>query len=181
MSFKLNALVVASSTADSEELMRALAARAERRSTAFTLLVPTPGPGSAARSEAAGRLERALERARAAGLEIDGMIGDSDPIVAVSEAYDPRRFDEIIVSTLPKHASHWMRIELPHRVARATGARVIHVQTGVAHPAHAMLLPYGPGAPRRGVLAALTPLTWARRRSEQRNASAAQRGEPRVG
>ena len=37
-------------------------------------------------------------------------------------------FDEIIVSTLPKHLSKWLRVDLPHRVEHATGKQVTLVE-----------------------------------------------------
>ena len=169
MSWTLHALVVASATADSDELMRTLAVRAERRPTVYTLVVPMPGAGSVAREDATRRLAAALERARTLGLQMDGVVGDGDPVVAVCETYDPRRFDEIIVSTLPRHASHWTRIGLPRRIARATGARAIQIESGTGHPAPPGTPAHRPSLARRGVLAALTPLTWGRRRGEQRS------------
>jgi GABA permease len=64
---------------------------------------------------------------REAGVAVEGVVGDADPMVAVQEAWDPRRFDEIIVATLPTGASRWMAADLPHRVERFSGARVAHV------------------------------------------------------
>jgi hypothetical protein len=46
---------------------------------------------------------------------------------AVHDAWDPARFDEVIVSTLPGEASRWTRNDLPHRVAAYTGVPVTHV------------------------------------------------------
>jgi hypothetical protein len=45
----------------------------------------------------------------------------------VQDAWDPRRFDEVIVATLPTGASRWMAADLPRRVERFTGARVTRV------------------------------------------------------
>ena len=43
------------------------------------------------------------------------------------DAYDPRRHDEVLVSTLPPSISHWLGIDLPARIGRATGAYVTRV------------------------------------------------------
>ena len=124
MDWKTNVLVIANRTADSPELLEALRARAERSPAAFVLLLPKNGTD---RLGAELALEASLDRIREAGLSVDGLLGDSDPLVAVQEAWDPSRFDEVIVSTLPTHSSRWLLIDLPHRVARITGASVRHV------------------------------------------------------
>ena len=85
--------------------------------------MPATGNGFAGREEAQGRLDEALERWREAGFDAKGMVGDPDPIVAVHETWDPRAYDEVIVSTLPGQSSRWLQSDLPHRVAQITGAR----------------------------------------------------------
>ena len=57
------------------------------------------------------------------------MLGDVDPACAVIEVWDPRRWDEIVVSTLPTGTSRWLQIDLPHRIARAVDAPVSHVES----------------------------------------------------
>jgi hypothetical protein len=144
-------LVVANVTADSDELLGALKARAGRQSAVFTLLVPaTP-------SAAAARLDEVLERMRAAGLEVDGRVGDADPIVAVSEAWDPRRYDEIVVSTLPMSMSKWLHAALPNRIAELTGAMVTHV---VSEPRPEAALPPPPRPHEKSPLGPLSVLGW---------------------
>jgi hypothetical protein len=134
MAWKVNALVVASKTADSDELIRHLEERAARGPIAFTLLVPC-GPRS--RAVARARLEAGLERMRSAGLEVRGVLGtNSDPLMAVHEVWDPRDYDEVIVSTLPSSVSHWMQFDLPHRVAKLPGTPVVsHVVAHEREPA----------------------------------------------
>ncbi len=124
MSWNTNVLVIANRTADSPELLDALRARAARGPSAFTLLVPRLG---ADRLAAELALEAALGHMREAGLTVEGQVGGSDPLVAVQEVWDPCRFDEVVVSTLPTHSSRWLGIDLPHRVANFTGASVAHV------------------------------------------------------
>jgi hypothetical protein len=73
-------------------------------------------------------LEGALERLRGAGLEIEGEIGDPDPVAAVQDAANARKYDEVIVSTLHKHVSKWLKLDLPSKAAHATGLPVSHVE-----------------------------------------------------
>ena len=134
MAWKVNALVVASKTADSDELISHLESRAGRGPIEFTLLVPC-GPRS--RDAARSRLDAGLERMRAAGIECTGVLGrDSDPLMAVHEVWDPRKYDEVIVSTLPSSVSRWMQFDLPHRVAKLPGTPVVsHVVAAEREPA----------------------------------------------
>jgi hypothetical protein len=125
MAWKSSVLVVANQTADSDELVGALTDRAAHGPTEFTLLLPAQ-PG-ASRADSDQRLEDAVGRLRAGGLEASGVVGDCNPVVAVKETWDPGRFDEILVSTLPTGASKWLQIDLPHQVERMTGVQVTHV------------------------------------------------------
>src|SRR5258708_32629919 len=98
MAWKRNILVVANITATSDELLDALRERAAREPAAFTLVVPAiASPGG--RAAAADKVTAAVDRLRADGLDADGGVGDSDPVIAVTEAWDPKRVDEIIDST----------------------------------------------------------------------------------
>ena len=109
-------LVVAHRTAATPLLLNAVRARAARSPCAFTLLVPRPywNPDT---EEAEVTLELAIplleEVARA---PVRGVIGDTDPFVAVREAVTSLDIDEIIISTLPARVSRWLHRDLPHRV-----------------------------------------------------------------
>jgi hypothetical protein len=151
--------VVANVTAGSDELLAALQDRAQRGPVTFTLLVPSVDPTRTAYAAAESRLDAALERMREAELTVDGRVADPDPVVAVGEEFDPRRYDEIIVSTLPSGASKWLQIDLPHRIERVTGAPVRHV---VSQPPRSEPVEPAPEHERRGVLAPFTVLTWGR-------------------
>jgi nucleotide-binding universal stress UspA family protein len=130
MAFKQQVLIVANLTAASDELGASLAERAERGPTAFTLIVPaTHADGG--REAAQRRLTEALERLRGAGLEVDGMVGDPDPFVAISEVWNPAQYDAIILSTLPIGVSRWLHAGLPERIFRLTDVPVTHI---VAQP-----------------------------------------------
>ena len=128
MAWHARVLVIANVTATSPDLLAALKERADRGPIDPTLLLPATGNGFAGREEAQGRLDEALERWRDAGFDAKGMVGDPDPIVAVHETWDPRAYDEVIVSTLPGQSSRWLECDLPHRVRQITGLDVTHVE-----------------------------------------------------
>jgi hypothetical protein len=163
MPWKSSVLVVANVTADSPELLAAMRARGEREPTAFHLLVPRQAVGPRGLREAQERLTAALALARAAGLEIEGELGDPDPLIAVSETYEPRRFDEIIVSTLPTGVSKWLSIDLPQRIRRMTAVGVTHIVT--APPKSTARSEPAPIHARPGPLAPLNVLSWTGERS----------------
>lgn len=116
-------LVVANRTALSAGLEEALTERVRRSACEFTLLVPLGRSPEAQRTAE----EMALQL-RAAGFEINGRSGDTDPMCAVIEEWNPAEYDEIIVSTLPAWKSRWMRSGLPQRIERHTGALVRHIE-----------------------------------------------------
>jgi hypothetical protein len=135
-------LVVANQTVAGSELHECIRARASAGPCSFTLLVPaTPnahtsrtamlghvGSGlppssdaSALESEydqAGRRLEYGLEQLRPLGVEVDGEVGDPNPVKAIEEALARRPYDEIILSTLPSGLSRWLSQDLPHRIKR---------------------------------------------------------------
>ncbi len=137
MSPKLSVLVVANRTADSPELISALRQRAARSPARFTLLVPAVPRGlawatdmKAGAGDAIDRAEAGLRRLRLAGLDLQGaIVGDPDPFAAVGDALHSGEFEEVIVSTLPRGASRWLRLSLPDRLRRATDLPVAHVVT----------------------------------------------------
>lgn len=129
-------LVVANRTAESDDLLEAMKARAAQGDARFTLLVPATGHGiqraantHGGEPEAERHIRRAVERLRGEGLEVEGRLGDSDPVAAVSDAANDGSFDEVIVSTLPTHLSKWLHLDLPRKVAHTTGLPVEHVLT----------------------------------------------------
>lgn len=117
-------LVIANQTVDSDDLHAALLDRAAAGPLSVTLVVPQDthaGPGR--------RLGAALRRLHEAGVEAEGVLGDSDPCVAALEMWDPRRYDEIVVSTLPSATSRWLQVDVPHRIMRSTDAKVTHLES----------------------------------------------------
>jgi hypothetical protein len=152
MAWEFSLLVVANVTAESDELVDCLRERAGKGACRFTLVMPATG--QAARE----RLAAALARMREAGLEnVEGRVGDPDPVVAVMDMWDPMKFDEIVVSTLPTGSSRWMGLDLPHRLEKLTSVPVRHV---VSKPPRQEIPTGPPPKPpqKMGVLAALAAL-----------------------
>jgi GABA permease len=149
--------VVANVTATSEDLIGALT---ERAPASFTLVIPAT-PFGGGRQAALATLSDALEQLRAAGLEADGTVGNADPILAVTDVWDPKKYDEIIVSTLPLQLSKWLHAGLPDRISRLTDAPVTHVVSEPPKPDPVVAPP--PAAPDRS-MGPLTVLSWGARK-----------------
>lgn len=83
-----------------------------------------------ARERAFARLKEVTGRFQEMGaVEVDGEIGDPDPLVAVDHAVATSGpFDEIIVSTLPVGMSRWIRMDLASRLERQHDVPVTHVE-----------------------------------------------------
>jgi hypothetical protein len=108
-------LIVANRTAATPLLMDAVRKRAAEGPTTFALLIPDePRKGGADWT-----LETAIPLLeRAAGGSVEGIVGKEDPYEAVVSALQDPGFDEVIVSTLPKRVSEWLRRDLPHRIEK---------------------------------------------------------------
>ena len=139
-----NVLVVANQTLGGQQFRAAVIARAAAGPASFFVLVPaTPAEdffdtavsayaGSLPAShemadDARERLDRVLAGLAGQGIAAEGAIGDPDPVVAIEQAMARRRYDEIILSTLPPGVSRWLGRDVLHRVERACGVPVTHV------------------------------------------------------
>jgi len=130
-------LVVAHQTLTSAELLEAMKAKAAEEDTDFHLLVPLyhGGPGltwteGQDRAMARRRLEEAQQQLTAEGLTATGEVGSESPIESVDEVL--RRdglstYAGIIVSTLPRHLSKWLKLDVPSRIERKTTLPVDHI------------------------------------------------------
>ena len=162
VTWKRNVLVVANVTSTSPELVAELRARAQRAPSTFTLIVPAT-PFGGGRDMAKRKLEEAIAELREAGLEADGSVGAPDPLVAVSDAWDPKHFDEIVLSTLPMRFSKWLHAGLPERVGKLTGAPVTHI---VAQPPQEEVVPTPAPPHEKEPMGPLTVLGWGRPKEE---------------
>jgi hypothetical protein len=135
MDSNYSALVVAGRSADYPGLVDALRLHRAGSSTSFTLLVPAAPHGFAWATDmhsgwpaATARAGRAARRMRGAGLDLEEtIVGDPDPFAAVGDVLHCRRFDELIVATLPRGVSSWLRIGLPARLGRVTDLPITRI------------------------------------------------------
>jgi hypothetical protein len=103
----------------------------------FTLLVPATPVGDLVTWEEGETQEVARSRARSAAeaLQRQGInlvsvrVGDADPVLAVDDEYlAGRRYDAIVISTLPPGLSRWIKMDVVSRLRRShPRLRLIHV------------------------------------------------------
>jgi hypothetical protein len=110
---KQRVLVVANRTAATHRLLDEVVRRRKIGPCEFALLIPEVGN----RKQADWTLQDALPLLqRAARGPVEGLLGGADPFMAVSDAVRHQHFDEIIVSTLSKKTSKWLRRDLVRQV-----------------------------------------------------------------
>jgi hypothetical protein len=106
-------LIVANLTASTPSLLQEVERRAVERPTTFDLLVPNVDPKRASDWS----LEKAVQLLeRAAGGRVKGRLGGEDPFDSVQQAVAEGTYDDVIISTLPKGRSEWLKKDLPTRV-----------------------------------------------------------------
>jgi hypothetical protein len=136
MSEPAHVLVVAHQTAATDKLSQAVAERAQRGPATFHLVVPRQphgihklvDPQDTGDDEAKRVVAEALPKlSEAAGSEITGSIGDPEPLMAIEDAVNLGSYDEIIISTLPRRISRWLKLDLVSKT-KALGLPVTHVE-----------------------------------------------------
>jgi hypothetical protein len=129
-------LVVAHQTAATPGLLEAVHERAERGPAKFHLVVPRMphgmhklvDPEETGQDDAQNVLQDALPKlSEAAGAEVTGDLGDAEPLCAIQDAVNLGHYDEIIISTLPKRVSRWLKLDLVSKT-KGLGLPVTHVE-----------------------------------------------------
>jgi hypothetical protein len=107
-----------------------VARRRKNRPCDFALLIPDV----ADRKRADWTLDNALPLLqRAADGPAEGIVGGADPFMSVADAVRDGHFDEIIVSTLRKKTSKWLRRDLVRKI-EGLGLPVTVVTTRATGP-----------------------------------------------
>jgi hypothetical protein len=129
-------LVVANRTSASPTLLDAVSRRAREGACTFTLLVPRSphglhrvvDPEDHGHVEAAAAIEHARPLLRdAAGGPVLALIGSHDPLAAIEDALNAGRYDEVMISTLPRRLSRWLHVDLVRKVG-GLGLPVTHIE-----------------------------------------------------
>ena len=108
-------LIVANRTASTPQLIEAVSSRAKESRCEFALLIPDVTN----RKEADWTIETAQRLVGpAARGTVEGLVGGPDPFESVQDAVRQGKFDEIVISTLPRRVSKWLRRDLIRRVER---------------------------------------------------------------
>jgi hypothetical protein len=106
-------LIVANLTASTPFLLQDIERRAGERPTTFTLLVPTVDRTK----QSDWSLDSAVKLIeRAAGSHVEGVRGGEDAFESVKQALAEGTYDDVLISTLSKRTSEWLRRDLPSRV-----------------------------------------------------------------
>ena len=137
-------LVVANRTLASNDLLQSIRDRMAKGPCEFTVLVPATahnhrestletltrritnmpvtdqarGAEEADYEHARGRVAFGIEQLQKLGADVDGEVGNPNPFKAVEDALSRRKYDEIILSTLPNRVGGWLSQDLPQKVTR---------------------------------------------------------------
>jgi hypothetical protein len=128
-------LVVANETVGGERLRAEIRRRSEGHEEEVLVVCPAlnsplkhwASDEDGARAAAQERLNRSLERLRAAGVDAKGEVGDAEPVQAMEDALRLFGADEIIISTHPEGRSHWLERGIVEAARERFAVPVTHV------------------------------------------------------
>jgi hypothetical protein len=140
-------LVVATQTVNSKDLVDRLEQRAKERPHRYTFICPRSGAIS--REEISSRLAATLAEMYRNEIDATGQPMSPDPFLAVKNAIEHYRIDDILISTLKGEQSKWLEEGLIEKVQGLTDKPVEHIESGT-EPAASSREPAPVGAGEAG-------------------------------
>jgi hypothetical protein len=125
-----HALVVATQTVASPDLIAHLKRRAAERPHRYTFI--SPPSGQLTREEVCDRLARTLAELYRSDIDATGQPMSPAPLAAIQNAIEHYRVDEILISTLAGEQSKWLQEGLIDQVREMTDMPVEHIEAGRA-------------------------------------------------
>ncbi len=129
-----NILVVANRTCPCTELHELLRGRATDDARVVIVapalngrLAHAVSDTDGAVADARARLATAVEHLRDAGIQAEGIVGDSNPMIAIDDVLAQFGADEIVVSSWPPGDSNWLEKNLIEDARSRFGLPVHHV------------------------------------------------------
>jgi hypothetical protein len=128
-------LVIANETANGPALRAELRERASHGPVRVFVVCPALNSRlrhwlsdeDGARCRAEERLRESLASLARDGIDVDGVVGDADPVVALADGLRMFRATEVIVSTHPPGRSNWLERDVVTRARAASPVPVTHV------------------------------------------------------
>ena len=125
-----HALVVATQTVASPDLIAHLKRRAAERPHRYTFI--SPPSGQLTREEVCDRLAHTLAELYRSDVDATGQPMSPAPLAAIQNAIEHYRVDEILISTLAGEQSKWLQEGLIDQVRAMTDKPVEHIEAGRA-------------------------------------------------
>ncbi|HEX3733740.1 MAG TPA: hypothetical protein VHU86_01175 [Solirubrobacterales bacterium] len=124
----IHTLVVASQTVATPDLVDRLKERAADRPHRYTIICPQTDDVSEA--EIVSDLASTLAELYRADVDATGQPMSPDPFLAVKNAIEHYRIDEVLISTFAGEGSRWLEDDLIGRVREITEKQVEHIEVG---------------------------------------------------
>jgi hypothetical protein len=126
-------LVISNETVDADVLRDTIAAHA--RTIEVVVVAPALNTRlrhwlsdeDPARHAAGARLGASLRSLGAAGVDVDGWVGDADPMTAIADALAVFPADELLIATHPEARSNWLAHDLVGRACARFSLPVVHL------------------------------------------------------
>ncbi len=136
-------LVIANETVGGDTLIRDIRRRSEGVDEHVLVVAPAlnshvrhwTSDEDGARAEARERLDESVGQLQAAGVNVEGRVGDDDPLQAIEDALRTFGADEILISTHPEGRSNWLERGVVESARLRFTPPVTHVETDVREPA----------------------------------------------